>query len=459
MEQLAKRFNKSRDSFLSGFLLLVTIGVCFSGHPKVFTSVSNVASYELSFITLFLLFKLGQPVFLPTKPGMIPLTFLSLWFLTIVYHALSLWLNAAPFYEVTLLKAGAITIHALFLYCLSSFLLHSRYAYKAICYALIGSSSFIAASYYVYALYINVDAQFFLEGALFAANIRHVGFIASLASLVAVAEIYSSRRLITHVLLTLVMSFNLSFVIWLGSRGGILATLLTAILMLLLYNHRQRLSLRMIFSTMAAMVLAVVISLQFSIYSWNGPGRIIAQLSTFSHHQSNTVEKKIDLSSGRLELWRNTFERGQDNLWFGHGPESFFVVSPDTGKIDSFLHPHNSLLQIFFDTGIFGLISAAILLLTLARYLNFIRKRCSDEKFPEIICGLSLLVFLMLLSLTSGTLYFPQTLFFFVCAIAFTANQSETSRKFDSTSTANATKPGSDQHLSNQVHSTHSSES
>ena len=456
MAQVTTLFDKSRDSFLSSFLLLITVAVCFSGHPKVFTSISNVASYELSFTLLFFLFKSGQPVSPPAKPGTIPMAFLSLFFLIIIYHALSHWLNAALFYELTLLKAAAITIHVLFFFCLSSFLLHSQYACKAICCALIGSSSFIAACYYGYALYLKVDGSFFLEGSLFAANIRHIGFIASLASLaslIALIEMCRARKRTISLLLTLLTAFNLSFVIWLGSRGGTLAVLLTSILILMLYNHRQRLPLQVIANVTAAAVIAVVISLQCSVYSWNGPGRIIAKLPAVTQNQSNTVAETTDFSSGRLALWHDTFERGRDKLWFGHGPESFFVVSPSTGKIDTFLHPHNSLLQVFFSTGIFGLISVIMLLLALLKHLNLKRIKCPDQQFPVVMIGLSLLTFLLLLSLTSGTLYFPQTLYFFACAIAFTTNHSETNRKMNSTNTTDETDPLSDQHLPNQIHS------
>jgi O-antigen ligase len=73
----------------------------------------------------------------------------------------------------------------------------------------------------------------------------------------------------------------------------------------------------------------------------------------------NLNESEINSEYSRIELWRYAFSLIQNNLFFGIGMGNF--VWPFGGFLEGIREPHNGLLQILLESGIFGLISFFII--------------------------------------------------------------------------------------------------
>jgi O-antigen ligase len=136
------------------------------------------------------------------------------------------------------------------------------------------------------------------------------------------------------------LCFGWTVIYWAGSRAPILAYALT-MLVLLSVTHQKRVGL---------------------LIGWLGPNAFGLCVSTLLPcPQSNvgikcrietatTQDQSLNqLSSGRITIWQETFERFLAKPILGHGHGQFPVVS-DAG----FETPHNFILEMLFDFGLLG---------------------------------------------------------------------------------------------------------
>jgi len=411
IQQLA---DKQCDQFLTAVFCVTTAAVCFSGSSKVFVSLLQVSTFEIIFIVcaLFFLFRQGCSMRLRIPSGILILTLLFLSIPTLA--ALDRWYYQRPFADFSVIKTASLYIHLLYLLVLLIFLRVSAYGVLFFCYTLLISSSVIALLYYFYALILHVGPDYMIKNALFAANIRHTGFTVATATLTSAALllIHSSSPVKTN-LMTFAFILNFSFLIWLGSRTGIVVTVIGLVLLVMIANRKKlaKTGSRLLLSACLAIILATA----GSVYDWNGPNRIQHQFQEVKAAQLKQ-DTTPDLSSERATLWRDAINAGKQSPWFGNGMEASFIRSG--GDSSQFMHPHNSLIQLFLETGLVGLIIALLLFSALCRQIIYSVIHYQNDRLVHALTSSLILFSLCLLSLTSGALYFAQPLFLFTAAIA-----------------------------------------
>lgn len=406
--------DKQCDRFLTAVLSVTTAAVCFSGSAKVFISLLQVSTFEIIFITCALFFLLRQGCRLRLKiPSYILI--LTLLFLSIpTLAAFDNWYSERPLADFSVIKTASLYIHIIYLLVLVTFLRVSAYGVLFFCYTLLISSSVIALFYYFYALILEVGPDYMIKNALFAANIRHTGFTVSAATLTSATLLlmHDSSR-VKKSAMNVAFILNFSFLIWLGSRTGFAVTVTGLVILVMITSKKNlpHIGKRLLFSACLGTLLATI----SSVYDWNGPNRIQHQFQTVKAAQlaQNSVP---DLSSGRVTLWQNALNAGKESIWFGKGMEAWFTHTG--GDSNQFLHPHNSLIQLFLETGLVGLVIALLLFAALCRQIFYSLRHYQDNALLHTLTATLIIFSLVLLSLTSGALYFAQPLFLLSAAIA-----------------------------------------
>jgi O-antigen ligase len=112
------------------------------------------------------------------------------------------------------------------------------------------------------------------------------------------------------------------------------------------------------------------------------------------------VAAKTDLSSGRTTMWQVTAKEVLDRPLFGHG-ESQFRVHPVTRQFNLF-HPHNSVIQIAFQWGIFGAMCFFALFAALWFKLLRAARQTPDRALPAFL----IVNILFAISLIDGAYYY-----------------------------------------------------
>ena len=123
-------------------------------------------------------------------------------------------------------------------------------------------------------------------------------------------------------------------------------------------------------------------------------------------------------AAGRLEIWGVVANRAQENLIYGHGIEAArhikdFAFSNIYFTKDSILHPHNSIVQIWFEFGIIGI----LLFIAGMGYLIFYLWR--NLKRVPLAAALALLTILTVISAVGYGVWQSWWLgmIFYTCAI------------------------------------------
>ena len=231
-------------------------------------------------------------------------------------------------------------------------------------------------------------------------NIRHVAFLgfvaygAGLYSFLTAPHRHPRNWVEAAALVPSIV--GLVVVFWTGSRGPTLASLLLIMSIFAVLPEKRKAIVVFVLTT-AAPALLIVSLLPL-------PTPMFGLLSAFgvSHINSVTLD---DASSGRLQIWIATFDRICERPALGWGLGQYQKFNQiGAGPL---AHPHNSILQMFFATGVSG----AILSLLIAVPIIFSRFNFSNS--PSARFHLAMLFTLLIYSLYDGILFynFPITIF------------------------------------------------
>lgn len=242
-------------------------------------------------------------------------------------------------------------------------------------------------------------------------NIRHYGYflmpaMALSAGMIAVGG-HNART--THMVL---LAVNLGFTSWTGSRGPLVMFVITMILAFLIFSEMRR-------GRVLGMILLATVS-----------GILLSQAvptpnnSTFNAIMRIEEDKSRDvdqLSSGRTEIWRDTFPAVLEKPFIGHGGNQFRLQVPAARK--TYNHPHNSLLQFAYDWGVIGAGAFLTMLLILAWRLLVTARAKPEICMPNCLAAISMAVF----SLIDGVFYYNLPIMLFLTfALGTVARQSAT---------------------------------
>lgn len=207
-------------------------------------------------------------------------------------------------------------------------------------------------------------------------NIRHIGYLLLLGGTISVGAIISGYDKRLHFILAIT---NIALIIWFGSRGPFAAIIAAIVIGLLVIPAFRKID--KIISVTAVIAIAIMLSQMISTPpsdSYN----ILNRVEVAKIEASQASEKNIDtISSGRLVMWKDAAQMiAQKPL--GHGSDQFKYTAKSAKGASR--HPHNALLQIFFEWGIIG---GTAFLLLIALILRII--------IGDMIAGRSQAIFLL----------------------------------------------------------------
>lgn len=189
----------------------------------------------------------------------------------------------------------------------------------------------------------------------------------------------------------------------LGGRGPFFAFVLAAVVVLLV--RRDYFTRRYVSVVTVSVVLGLLLSLPASHESF-GVKRLFATAAS-----SETVN---ELSSGRIDIWRNTLQQTLKSPFFGEGPEGYlFSVSQ---QYPTTIQPHGLLAQIVIEWGLPGAI--LFLLLVLSVIVWVIRQIGAGARGNHaVVGGFATVMAILSFSLVDGVLYHPRTTFLFAMVL------------------------------------------
>ncbi len=226
-------------------------------------------------------------------------------------------------------------------------------------------------------------------------NVRQLGFYGLTAAGIGAGLLAMSRSHRETVVAFIVATLGMWCVFTSGGRaaaGGLLAALIVAVVFL---KNRSQLALSA--KLALSMSVAAFASLIFVPDPRWGIGAVLAKFDP-SNQNPNDPER-ADFSSGRIDMWIETFQAVLEKPFVGHG-QSQFRHSLDS-SLGFWNHPHNSVLQALFDWGFIGTAALAVLaVLALKRTMTALK---TDLTFT--LPALSAVAGLLAMSLLEGSLY------------------------------------------------------
>jgi O-antigen ligase len=235
-------------------------------------------------------------------------------------------------------------------------------------------------------------------------NIRSLGFF-SVAGFAAGAAIsFRSSRTFHFPLGLFFASTAIGLAVWSATRGALFAILATVLFLFVQRSEYRNIR----FVGWVTGVVAISVLLSTVSYKPNdqfGLNRLFA-----------SVEKSdgsVDgLSSGRVQVWKETVTEIAKRPLFGFGERQFRKVGPERAR--GLNQPHNIFLQIAFQWGIVGALLFFLLLARLALQVWRKTNRGKNMGIGEQILVISILVY----SLYDAALFYPYPIMMFTLAVA-----------------------------------------
>lgn len=236
-------------------------------------------------------------------------------------------------------------------------------------------------------------------------HIRHLGYLLCMAVVFfawAVLAWQGKIRLLAWS--AYVVAFGL--LLWSGGRGSFIAVMAGVGYLLLV--GRRGYSLKMAVCLFIGFLIALFLSALFPV---DDPG--MGWLSAIA--RSEAAESINNLSTGRLDIWRELSGRLLERPWFGWGGDAVRQLMPGRGIVQA----HNGILQIGIEWGVVGLlVIGGGMLFLLGRFPVPLNGQCS---IGERLLGGVLAVSLFVLSMMDGVLFHALPLVFLAMSYALLA--------------------------------------
>jgi len=199
------------------------------------------------------------------------------------------------------------------------------------------------------------------------------------------------------------------FISWTGSRGALASILVCSFLALLIV--RKMPDFRALAITCGSIFLGMAASLSIpSPAASFGLFRFVSKVQT-----------PENITSGRLEMWQNTFIEITKSPWLGYGSGSYNGHMRELYGFD-FNHPHNFILQFAYDWGIFG--SAAVTALLVILGISIARR--ARQNMLAGFAAIAAFLAMIMTALIDGALFHPLTIILPIAVLApiFAADKS-----------------------------------
>ena len=233
-----------------------------------------------------------------------------------------------------------------------------------------------------------------------ATNIRQIANIIAIPAMAPIAIMLFGKGE-RKWLYALIIFLLTAFIAWSGSRGALFGITGAAIGALLLLRRLP--NIRSLAATVLAFATGLLSSLALPLPTGSfGLFRFADKLQTPGQ-----------VTSGRMEIWIDTFSEILKSPWIGHGSGRFNANMHQLYGID-FNHPHNFILQFAYDWGIIGALAFLVLLAIFA--IEIIRK-ASQNRLAGF-AGLAGFIALLLIGLVDGAFFYPLTIMMAIAILA-----------------------------------------
>lgn len=240
------------------------------------------------------------------------------------------------------------------------------------------------------------------------AYVRIYGFamtvgVAIAAGLLAVPRFTSGGNRLP---LLLALTFLWAVLFWTGTRGGVIALMVSFSLLALVAPKFRRI----LPWVLLTMVVGAVFSLPLPI-----PGPLYGIFGIYS--DTVGAQSAQEFSSGRWSLWSQTLSFISRKPWFGHGYAQLLSFAAEMKH--PFTHVHNIVLEAALAWGWIGAACAGFLGVRLW-LIGFLKTKEAelDENVPAFLLVTALLVY----AFVDGTYYYYQTLIPFALCVGILAS-------------------------------------
>ena len=408
-----------KEYFLMLALCFIAFRLVMTAGQKSFYNAILVIDYQILFIILYVLILREIPPFVKIiKEHSLVTLILLLWTLSItlslLYSPLEIW---SKYYAQQ--RYFQTTMHVVFFLFVWDFFYRYRPPLRWLFYTIAASTIYVMA-YYFYEIAVNPN----LDGGKFAvdpplnSHIRYTG-IQAMAALSFFFALFFNKFSFTinNFFNAMILILLWSFLFWLGGRGSVLSILCALIFVGCVFYFKKINGKSFYLVMLAAASVGILISEWLAVFNWNG----------FFYNFNRTVDNignVAQLSTGRLDIWKESWVVIKDNLLLGLGSQGFYYMPSRVmeGSViqahGTIIQPHNLILQFLIEWGLIGTVLFIIVL---------VKAFWSGFKLHVLGGGLinkyalaagAVIVTLSANGLTAGTYYHPKPLIYLAIAFA-----------------------------------------
>ena len=158
------------------------------------------------------------------------------------------------------------------------------------------------------------------------------------------------------------------------------------------------------------MATGLVLSEWLAVFDWNGVVDVAARTA-----EAVAAEDLNQLATGRITMWRSSWESVREHLIFGLGPNGYILMPNRVFGVQ----PHSFLVQFLVEWGLAGsLLFVGLLLYGFWRgFLEHVVRARGAFDVASLSAG-TVIVVLTLHGLVDGTYYHPQPSLYLALAFA-----------------------------------------
>lgn len=231
-----------------------------------------------------------------------------------------------------------------------------------------------------------------VNGIPYFSNIRHLADFLSISFICSFLLFLSAISKRAKFLWFIISISILSCVFWTGSRAAYIS-LIFSVVFLIFFSKNKLIN---IFFTVFLIVVSVIISLLFQTNNNN--------LGLFRSANRSIGSDLNDISSGRVELYKNILEWFIYHPVWGNGGEAVKSIGIYQGPNNLIAQAHNSILQILVEFGLMGFFCFLFIFFRIFSIFKY-------EKINEVYVACSAIIInIIIASLFNGGAYYVVTI-------------------------------------------------
>lgn len=396
-------------------LCVLVFAAGLSSFWQLAMNATIISSYEIAFLIVYVTIS-------RLSPGTVETPKVNL----VVKFAVIAWIGSVTIslffspYEMVLagpgpMRYGQTLSHLVFFIAVREFLSRYRVPVQWVLLAIPASGLVVAFVAAYLALGIDqsdaeTDYDWFNDPP-FNTHIRHAGYQVAAGVGVLIAFFVGERRPpLDHAARLLALLILCTFLFWMGGRASLLSVIAVAMLLAgtLWFKGVGCKDLLIFFPLSIA--LALPLSEWLAVFHWNGVLDLVARTT-----EAIAARDLNQVGSGRVDVWRTTWESVQAHLLFGLGPNGYWFMPNRVYGVQ----PHSFLVQFLVEWGLVGgLLFLALLVYAFCRgVLTHIVRAGKEIDIAALSAG-AVIATLTLHGLVDGTYYHPQPSFYLALCFA-----------------------------------------